>query len=89
MTLAPEELEASERSPVDIAEGRAERLADLAVELVQLKPDVIFAYGGDVAPLAKKATATIPIVFVVGFDPVAAGLVASLGRPGGNATGMS
>src|SRR5258708_4532816 len=44
------------------AEGKAERLPGLASELIQLKPDVIFAYGGDVAPHAKRATASIPIV---------------------------
>src|SRR6476659_3502589 len=44
------------------AEGKAERLPGLASELVQLKPDVIFAYGGDVAPHAKRATASIPIL---------------------------
>lgn len=71
------------------AEGRAERLADLAVELVQLKPDVIFAYGGDVAPLAKRATATIPIIVMVSNDPVQSGLVASIAHPGGNVTGIT
>ena len=71
------------------AEGKFERLADLAVELVQLKPDVIFAYGGDVAPFAKKATTTIPIVVMVSNDPVQSGLVASLARPGGNITGLT
>src|SRR6266705_6079442 len=47
------------------ADGKPERLSDLAAELVQLKPDVIFAFGGDVAPFAKSATATIPIVALV------------------------
>src|SRR4051794_8307835 len=59
------------------AEGRAERLPDLAAELVQLNPDVIFAYGGDVAPHAKKATGSIPIIALVSNDPVQSGLVAS------------
>ena len=71
------------------AEGMAERLPSLASELVQLKPDVIFAYGGDVAPHAKRATASIPIVAMVSNDPVQSGLVASISRPGGNVTGMT
>ena len=71
------------------AEGKAERLPVLAAEVVQLKPDVIFAYGGDVAPHAKKATASIPIVALVSNDPVQSGLVASIGRPGGNVTGIT
>jgi len=71
------------------AEGKAERLPDLAAELVQLKPDVIFAYGGDVAPHAKKATGSIPIVAMVSNDPVQSGLVASIGRPGANVTGIT
>src|SRR6266446_4614599 len=62
------------------AEGRPDRLPGLAVELVQLKPDVILALGGDVAPSAKKATNTIPIVFAVSTDPVQSGLVLTLGR---------
>ena len=71
------------------AEGKAERLPELATELVKLKPDVIFAYGGDVAPHAKKATTSIPVVAMVSNDPVQAGLVASLARPGGNVTGVT
>jgi len=71
------------------AEGKPERLPELAADLVQLKPDVIFALGGDVAPFASKATQTIPIVFSISADPVQMGLVASLGRPGGNVTGVS
>jgi putative ABC transport system substrate-binding protein len=71
------------------AEGKAERLPDLAAEVMQLKPDVIFAYGGDVAPHAKKATASIPIVALVSNDPVQSGLVASVGRPGANVTGIT
>jgi len=71
------------------AEGKFERLADLAVELAQLKPNVIFAYGGDVAPFAKKATTTIPLVVMVSNDPVQSGLVASLAHPGGNITGLT
>jgi putative ABC transport system substrate-binding protein len=71
------------------ADGKFERLPSLAAELVSLRPDVIFAYGGDVAPHAKKATSTIPIVFGMGVDPVISGVVASFNRPGGNATGIS
>jgi len=71
------------------AEGKPERLPELAADLVRLKPDVIFALGGDVAPFAGKATRTIPIVFATSADPVRNGLVASLARPGGNATGFS
>jgi putative tryptophan/tyrosine transport system substrate-binding protein len=71
------------------AEGNAERLPDLAADLVRLKPDVILAIGGDVAPIAKKATSSIPIVFVSSADPQQLGLVASLARPSGNATGVT
>jgi ABC-type uncharacterized transport system substrate-binding protein len=71
------------------AEGRAERLPDLAAELVSLNVDVIVA-GGTPAPLAAKhATRTIPIVMTAAGDPVGSGLVASLARPGGNVTGLS
>jgi putative tryptophan/tyrosine transport system substrate-binding protein len=71
------------------AEGRPERLRALASELVAVKPDVIFALGGDVAPFVRAATSTIPIVMVVSLDPVQTGLVASLARPGGNITGVT
>jgi putative ABC transport system substrate-binding protein len=71
------------------ADGKAERLPLLAAELVRLRPDVIFAYGGDVAPHAKKATDSIPIVVMVSNDPVQSGLVASLSRPGSNVTGLT
>jgi len=71
------------------AEGRAERLPDLAAELVSLKVDVIVA-GGTLAPLAaKQATRTIPIVLAAAGDPVGTGLVPSLAKPGGNVTGLS
>jgi putative ABC transport system substrate-binding protein len=65
----------------------AERLPELAVELVGLAPEVIVAAAG--VPAAKQATATIPIVMAGAGDPVAAGFVASLARPGGNITGLS
>ena len=71
------------------AEGNAERLPDLAADLVRLKPDVLFPIGGDVAPFVSKATQTIPIVFVMSADPLQLGIVASLARPGGNATGFT
>jgi len=70
------------------AEGKPERLPDLAAELVRLKVDVIVASGGAVLA-AKKASATIPIVFGNSPDPVGSGLVSSLARPGGNITGLS
>jgi putative ABC transport system substrate-binding protein len=71
------------------ADGRYEKLPALAEELVKLKVDVIFAYGTPAASAAKKATSTIPLVFGVVSDPLAAGLVASLNRPGGNVTGVT
>ena len=71
------------------AEGKPERLADLARDLVRTRPDVIFALGGDVAPFVRTATSTIPIVVAVSLDPVQSGLVANLARPGGNLTGVT
>jgi putative ABC transport system substrate-binding protein len=71
------------------AEGRAERLADFAGELVRLKVDVIVTTGTPPTAAAMQATSVIPIVFVGTGDPVGTGLVASLARPGGNVTGLS
>jgi putative ABC transport system substrate-binding protein len=72
------------------AEGRYDRLATLATEIVDLRPTVIVATGGNVTALAAAAvTSTIPIVFAAGGDPINSGLVASLNRPGGNTTGVS
>ena len=71
------------------AEGRYDRLPALARDLVDRKVDVIAAFGPPAAHAAQSATSTIPIVFAVGTDPVADGLVASLAQPGGNLTGMS
>jgi putative ABC transport system substrate-binding protein len=71
------------------AEGRNERLPDLAGELVRLKVDVILTGGIAAIGAARQATTTIPVVFAAAGDPVGAGLVASLARPGGNATGLT
>jgi putative ABC transport system substrate-binding protein len=71
------------------ADAKAERLPDLAAELVQLKVDLIVAPAGSAALAAKKATSSIPIVMLFPADPVGLGLVASLARPGGNVTGTT
>lgn len=71
------------------AEGKPERLPQLAADLARLQPDVIFALGGDVAQAARDATATIPVVVATSADPVQGGLVASLARPGANVTGVT
>ena len=71
------------------AEGKVERLPELASDLVRLKVDLIVVTATPAALAAKKATTTTPIVMASGGDPVGAGLVASLARPGGNVTGLS
>ncbi|TAJ99071.1 hypothetical protein EPO44_10775, partial [bacterium] len=71
------------------AEGKFDRLPDLAAELVRLKVDVIVTGGPAATRPAKEATSTIPIVMAFDNDPVGSGFVASLARPGGNITGLS
>ena len=71
------------------ADGKIERLPDLAAELVRLKVDLIVAPAGSAALAAKNATSNIPIVMIFPSDPVGLGLVASLSRPGGNVTGTT
>ena len=73
------------------AEGKSDRLPELAAELVRLNVDIIVVAGGETwIRAAKNATKTIPIVMVgAGIDPVKAGLVESLARPGGNVTGLT
>jgi putative ABC transport system substrate-binding protein len=71
------------------ARGQYERAAELVDELVRLKPDLLMTRGGPVTTAAKRAIATIPVVMWGITDPVGAGVVASLARPGGNVTGLS
>ena len=71
------------------AEGRDDRLASLAAELIRLRVDVIVAPSQAAALAAKTATVTIPVVMIAYDDPVRSGLVANLARPGGNVTGLS
>src|SRR5262245_32796416 len=71
------------------AEGKAERLYDLAKELVGLKVTILFAIDNAAAQAAKKATTTTPVIISIGSDPVTGGLVVSLARPGANITGFT
>jgi putative ABC transport system substrate-binding protein len=71
------------------ADGRMERLPDLAAELVRLKLDVILTITNSETSALKQATTTIPIIMVHTTDPIDAGFITSLARPGGNITGLS
>jgi putative ABC transport system substrate-binding protein len=71
------------------AQGKTDRLPELAKELVQLKVDAIFGGGAPAALALKQATKTIPIVFVTTTDPIGIGIVASLAHPSGNVTGIT
>ena len=71
------------------AEGREERFAEIAAELVRLKADVIVTSGTQAVMASKNATSVIPIVFATAGDPVGSGLVGSLARPAGNVTGLA
>jgi putative ABC transport system substrate-binding protein len=71
------------------AEGDSARNAEIATELVQVKPSIIVTNGSAAAAAVKRVTSSIPIVFAVAGDPVGTGLVGSLARPGGNVTGLS
>jgi putative ABC transport system substrate-binding protein len=71
------------------AEGKPQRLPELAIEQDQLKLDVIFIFGTQAALAAKRAGITTPVVFLIHADPVEAGLVSSLAKPGGNFSGVT
>jgi hypothetical protein len=71
------------------SDAHPERLPGLAAELARLNPRIIISEGSEASVAAKRSTATIPIVFPISSDPIGAGLVESLARPGGNATGLS
>src|SRR3954447_15218788 len=71
------------------ADGRTERFRQLAGELVDLNVNVLITWGTETAIAARQATSLIPIVFTIVADPIGSGLVASLPRPGSNATGLS
>jgi putative ABC transport system substrate-binding protein len=71
------------------ADGRSERLAEIAAEFARLKVDIIITGGTPAVMAAKQAAPVVPIVFAAAGDPVASGLVTTLARPGGNVTGLS
>ena len=71
------------------ADGRSERLAEIAAEFARLKVDIIVAGGTPAVMAAKQAMPVVPIVFATAGDPVGMGLVTSLARPGGNIAGLS
>ena len=71
------------------AEGRPERVSELALQIASLRPDVVVVLGGDMVPFVRNATATLPIVMLTSQDPVEAGAVATFARPGGNVTGVA
>jgi ABC-type uncharacterized transport system substrate-binding protein len=71
------------------AEGRTERMAEIATDFVRLRVDVIVTHSAAPVLAAQQATSVIPIVFAVVADPLGSGLAASLARPGGNVTGLS
>ena len=71
------------------AEGRSTRFSEIAAEFVRLNVDAIVTAGSEPVVAAKQVTSAVPIVFALSSDPVSAGLVASLARPGGNVTGLS
>jgi putative tryptophan/tyrosine transport system substrate-binding protein len=71
------------------AEGKSDRAAELAAELVRLNIDVIVTYANPMVLAAKGATSVVPIIFAAAADPLGTGIVASLARPGGNITGLS
>jgi len=71
------------------AEGRSERYSEIAADFIRLKVDVIVTSGAPIVLALKQVTSIVPIVFATAADPVATGIVDSLARPGGNATGLS
>jgi putative ABC transport system substrate-binding protein len=71
------------------AEGRPERVSDLALQIASLKPDVVVVLGGDMVPFMRNAAGMLPVVMLTSQDPVEAGVVASFARPGGNLTGVA
>ena len=71
------------------AEGRKDRMAEIAAEFVRIRTDVIVAEGTQAALAAKQSTTAVPIVFTLVGDPIGIGLVSTLARPGGNVTGLS